>query len=300
MTTSIADAVVDMGIKTKSVANFPSHIKTAIEKVKIADLEISHEDYQRLINTAHAKRIHREFDETYFMVPLIFRRKYEKNKMVIVDGQQRLTAAHAGGSEYADCIVIDSTSPEDEARAFLKINTGRKAIPPATTLKAKNTTGDETAEKFIEAVEIAGFESHEKAGHLRLKGVTGVLKSTKSYGLDNLTNALLAYKLIWPDHSEVNADVVRGLMFLINTYRKKGEPQKVSAAMLGRMLNSNIEYDWIPKEVNATMGGGVKFNHQDRDYRVALVIIKAYNKTAKGRACLTVDHAKQAWMNMAK
>lgn len=288
MTTKITDAVA--GVSFKSSVSFPAHIKAPITRVKIADVEFDYDYYQRLTNDSHAKRIHREFDETFFMVPLIFRRKYDNNKLVAVDGQQRLVAAYAGKVTYADCIVVDSHSEVEEAQAFIKINNGRKAIPPAVLKKAQKTTGDAKAIEFIDAVELAGFTCHEKGGHLKLKAVTGVQKALGQYGANNITNALLAYKAIWPKHAMVNGDVVRGLAFLIWTYRNKNQPEKVSAAKLSEMIQ-NVDYDRIATEVRK-----MRLNHQDRDYHVAVEFIKLYNKKAKGRNSLTKGFAYDAWV----
>lgn len=290
MTTKIADAV--KGIDFKSSATFPTHIKAPISKVRIADVEFDYDYYQRLTNEAHAKRIHREFDETFFMVPLIFRRKFERNKLVVVDGQQRIAAAFSGKVTYADCVVIDSHSEAEEAQAFIKINHGRKAIPPAVLKKAQKTTGDQTAIDLIAAVELAGYTLHEKGGHLKLKAVTGIQKAFHQYGSLNITNALNAYKAIWPKHAMVNGDMIRGLAFLIWTYREKNQPGKVSAAKLAEMV-TNVDFKVIANEIRR-----MRLNHQDRDYHVALELIKIYNKTAKtgGGSSLTKSFAYDAWI----
>lgn len=290
MTTKISDAV--KGIDFKSSATFPAHIKAPISKIKVEDVEFDYDYYQRLTNEAHAKRIHREFDPTFFMVPLVFRRKFENDKLVVVDGQQRFTAAYAGGVKHVDSVVIDSHSEAEEAQAFIKINHGRKAIPPAVLKKAQKTTGDKDAIDLIAAVELAGYTLHEKGGHLKLKAVTGIQKAFHQYGSLNITNALNANKAIWPKHPMVNADIIRGLAFLIWTFREKNQPGKVSAAKLAEMI-TNVDFKVIVNEIRR-----MRLNHQDRDYHVALELIKIYNRSAKltGGSPLTKSFAYDAWI----
>lgn len=283
MTTNILDALADLGINFKSGATFPKHIKAKTQKVDLLDLEFDYDYYQRAKNTPHIRGIYRGFDVTFFMVPLVMKRKWENDKLVVVDGQQRVLSAASGGTESVDCIVLDSYSLEDEAKSFIKINAGRKAIPPAVLLRAKATTGDAAAITFIDAVEYAGFTSDEKAGHLRLKAVTGVKKAAKTYGYSNITKALLAYKAIWPNHSMVHADVVRGLAYVCWAHENKPtEGKKISAAEFAKNLSGFITYDLIATEVRLK-----KVNHNDRDWWTSKVIAKAYNKQAKGRSALS-------------
>lgn len=280
MTTNITDALADLGITFKSTATFPKHVKSKSQKIDLLDLEFDYDYYQRASNTPHIRKIFREFDEKFFMVPLVMRRRWDNDRLVVVDGQQRILAAATGGVESVDCIVLDSLSLEDEARSFIKINTGRKAIPPAVTMRAKATTGDVEANTFIDAVELAGFASDEKAGHLCLKAVTGVNKAAKKYGYGNITKALLAYKAIWPNHSMVNADVVRGLAYMCWAHQGKStEVKKVTAFEFAKNLSGYTTYDLIATEVRLK-----KVNHEDRDYWTSRVIAKTYNQQAKGSA----------------
>lgn len=290
MTTNILDALASLGIKTKSAATFPKYIKPKIKKVALADIEFDYDYYQRAANTPHIRKIFREFDMTYFMVPLVYRRTWENDKLVVVDGQQRILAAAAGGVEFADCVVLDSTSLVDEALSFIKINAGRKAIPPAILLRAKATTGDRVAIDFLAAVEIAGFESHEKEGHLRLRAVTSVKKAAKTYGYGNITKALIAYKAIWPDHTMVNETVVRGLAFASWAHGTNAtEAKKVTAHELAKHLGGRVSYEYVANEV------GMKIlNHEDRDYWTSVVLAKLHNKHAKGRARISLKLLEKA------
>lgn len=302
-TISIDEAVLDAGFKTKSVAVFPKYIKANIERVKLLDISIARmycddEGYQRgLSNMVHT--IYREYDPKYFLLPLISRRKWENDKLVAIDGQTRLIAARQGGVQYVDCVVIDMNSVAEESNAFLKINKGRKQLSSVVISQASHVTGNSPEDtKFIKSVKDAGFELHEKAGHLRLKAATGVKKAARQYGNDNLVNALLAYKRIWPNHDEVNADVVRGLAFLIWAFRKNHEPQKVTAEALARNINGiMLPFSLIPKIVNTS---AAKYNHQDRDFRMASVMIDHYNGKLKGRARLALEVAQKAWESMKK
>lgn len=296
--TLLDDIVLDSGITTKkSLVAFPKYVQSPIERVALADLTVDHmygpeQGYQRAINPICGK-IYNNFDARYFMLALISRRTWENDRLVIIDGQNRLAAIRAGGVKYADCVVVEFDSLDEESEAFLVINTGRKALASTVVAVARHLTGNSPVDtRFLACVEKAGFILHEVGGHLRLKAARGLKISMNSYGDDNLTNALLAYKLIWPDHSKVIADVVRGLMFLIWAYRKDGKQQMVSATALAKNIDGiQLPFDVIPKYVNVTAH---QFNTGDRDFRFAERIIKEYNRGLKGRSRLKIEVAVKA------
>lgn len=288
----LLDAVAE--VNYKSMINFPKTINAPIEMVKLADLELDYSDYQRFLNSAHTKKINREFNVNYFGIPVIFRRTYDDNRLFVGDGQQRLAAAAHGGVEEVECLVYDSKSVEDETEAFLKINKFRKTVPSVVINKAETTLGVDAAVRLTNAVTMSGFELNEKGGHLKLKAATGIKKAMGQYGDINITRALCAYKAIWPTHSEVKADVVRSLAFLIWAFYSDGKPEKVTADKLATNI-AGVDYEVIETRGKATPQ---TLNHQDRDYAIALEFIKVYNRKAKGRSTLSTDVTKDAWMGM--
>ena len=295
-TINIKDAV--LGVKYRSSVTFPKTVAAPIENVRLADLDIN-TVYQRLLNGPHSKRIHREFDPKYFGVPVICRRKHENGALVIVDGYQRIGAAYAGGVRDADCQVIDSHSDAEEADIFLRFNKSRKQVPSPVIARAEKITGDKRATILVNAIERAGFTLSEKGGNLKVKAVTAFSSNNNSgainrYGAENLTNALLAWKATWPSHDEVNANTVRGLMFLIWFTRNNGAPQTVTAAKLAEKL-AHVPWEVINANASVRL-----VHHADRDYAYALELIKVYNKKAKGRSALSPTDAHDAWMGMKK
>lgn len=295
-TININEAVI--GVKYRSSVSFPTNLVAPIESVRLADLDISAE-YQRLLNGPHTKQIHRDFNPIYFGVPVICRRKWDNDLLVIVDGQQRIGAAFVGGVVDADMLVLESHSDAEEAEIFLRFNKSRKQVPSPVIAKAEKVTGDKRATILVDAIELAGFTLSEKGGNLKVKAVTALSGKNSAgainrYGAQNLTKALLAWKAIWPSHDEVNANTLRGLMFLIWFTCNNGAPQKVTAAKLAEKI---INAPWEIINANASVR---LVHHADRDYAYALELIKVYNRQAKGRSALSRDDAKEAWMSMKR
>lgn len=133
--------------------------RPSLEFRPIGDLMID-ATYQRSIDTGASqsliRRIARDWD--WGLCQPLNVAKREDGSLYVIDGQHRLAAARVRGDIYdLPCVVISSTSPHDEAAAFVAINRQRQALSKLDLFKAALAAGDSDATVIHGALVNAGL-----------------------------------------------------------------------------------------------------------------------------------------------
>lgn len=126
-----------------------------IQWLKVADLVVD-ERYQRPLYAANWKAITKiatEFMWSRFSAVLVA--PIEGGRYAIIDGQHRVHAAAMRGIEQVPAMIVLIRS-EEQAKAFVDVNTKTVRIHALTIYKAALTAGDDWAVKARDAVEAAG------------------------------------------------------------------------------------------------------------------------------------------------
>lgn len=184
--------------------------------VNIADLMVD-DRYQRPLNAgnwASIKRIAREFRWSRFSPVMVA--PIEGGRYAVIDGQHRAHAAALCGVEAIPAIVV-LVAPQEQALAFIEINTQQIRVSPHAVYRAALTAGEQWAVDCCEAVAQAGCHlmtrnnvsrNDKKPGQIfsvglirnlvqggKAKAVTEGLTALREYDPDstaNFTDTLLA------------------------------------------------------------------------------------------------------------
>ena len=191
--------------------------------LSIRDLKVDQGTYQRLVNEASVEEILEDFIPHAVHPPIVVRRKYKDNELVIADAQQRSVAVWLKGVSEIGCVIYNVRTPEEETVLFAASN---KSKPIGTQTKHKNAVFLQSPRDLAMegAVRRAGFITGEKEGRRTVQGIKKLHKVAEIYQLDYrynyalITKALLAYDRIWPDHNLVHTYIVAGLALLIHAY----------------------------------------------------------------------------------
>lgn len=118
------------------------------------------------------------------------------DKLFVIDGQHRLEAAKLRGDiGQLPCIVGEYDTMQQEAEAFTKLNTKRRALSSIEKFNAAVASGDETAVAIRDAIENAGL-SLAKHSNWRfwepgmISNVGGIQKAWMRHGAKVATMAL--------------------------------------------------------------------------------------------------------------
>lgn len=251
--------------------------------------------YQRNANVPHIRAIRDKFDPDSAQLPLVIRRTYDNNRLVVPDGQQRLIAEVTLGFKRVKCVVINCNSLQHEAEIFSKINIGRKSVPTAVIHRNLLLSEDSRAIQLEHAIRAAGFQMSERDGNCRVKGPTRLHATARAYGYETLTAALIAYRTIWPTHTGVHLYLNSGLALLLWTYLNPDSPTYLSdnqeavapealAHRIGRrnpspvrMIREAGEEIRLKKSLKQTMYRPSDTYRRENDLYYAQVLIKEYN-----------------------
>lgn len=181
-----------------------------LKRIDKADIRFD-EAYQRQINHAKVRAIARDWSWLALGVITVAQRE---GRYFAVDGMHRVSAAMLR-SDVSDlpCVVFQSSSVKDEAKAFIRANTNRKAVTTAQSHKAKIVAGDEVAIFVQSLLDSAGLQvstSSHKAGGIKCLGVMHKLAKNRRDAL------LRAWPLVCEvsDGHPINERVLEGLVYL--------------------------------------------------------------------------------------
>jgi len=168
-------------------------------------------DYQRHINDAKIRAIARDWSWLALGVIIIADRG---GILYAIDGMHRVSAAKLRSDiDDLPCIVFASSGKQEEAQAFIRANTNRKAVTTAQSHRAKVVAGDEVAVFVQSLIDSAGLRINAAgatAGGIKCMGVMHRLAKTKRDAL------LRAWPLICEvsEGHPVNERILDGLVYL--------------------------------------------------------------------------------------
>ncbi|SMO79416.1 ParB/RepB/Spo0J family partition protein [Paracoccus laeviglucosivorans] len=144
-------------VSVEGIAPFPLADQPAPQLmwVKVADLVID-DRYQRPLNTSNwtaIKRIARDFRWSRFSPVMVA--PVEGGRYAVIDGQHRAHAAALCGIRSIPAMVA-LVAPQEQALAFVEINTQQIRVSPHVVYRAALTAGEPWALACCEAVAAAG------------------------------------------------------------------------------------------------------------------------------------------------
>lgn len=131
--------------------------------------------YQRHANKSKVLTISSEWSWIACGVVVV---AFRDGKYWVMDGQHRVMAAKQRADiNNLPCIVFESSGVEQEARGFLDVNTGRKAMSSIDKFKASIAAGNETANFVKELTDQLGIQfKHTTTNAREMKSVGWCMK----------------------------------------------------------------------------------------------------------------------------
>lgn len=119
--------------------------------------------YQREIDSGSAKlirRIAKAWDWALCNALLVARRREGENeRLFVVDGQHRLSAARLRGDiAHLPCVVIETSGAESEANRFVSVNSDRRPLTAYALWRAALAAGEETAVSLHRIMTANGYD----------------------------------------------------------------------------------------------------------------------------------------------
>jgi hypothetical protein len=242
-----------------------------LEWLIVKDLRIDPR-YQRDLSPLYVRRIVREFDPDAFGVIIVSERS--DRHAYIVDGQHRIAALKEMGWEdqLVPCLVYRDLSIENEAKAFYKPQSTRRAMTPANRFKARLMAGDPSAIEVKATVERAGYMMNYRTGSSpdtrEIDAVHAIEYLYRVGGVDHLHDVLSIVRAAWgTDDFKIPGTFLTGLSGFLRRYENRYDRARVIHILRG-VLPIRIEAN--SKQLMSVLGG-------TREDAVGRAILRLYN-----------------------
>lgn len=194
-------------------------LKTENRKIGVHELNIS-DSYQRTIVPNRVNRIAKNLDQDAFGSLTVGQR--QDGSYWVVDGMQRLTAAHKLGIGMVPCDVFASDGQEHEARVFRLKNRERTNVSACALFRAQLTEGDEQSLAIFKVVRDAGLKlalRDEGSHYPYLRAVKALERSFSRVGAAGLSAALSIIADAWPgEEGSLQGDMIEGMCWFIKKH----------------------------------------------------------------------------------
>ena len=199
------------------VCNYMKNNNQKIESIGLSEIMVG--AYQRNVSDARALRIAKEFDAAKVGVLIVSKRA---NIFYIIDGQHRLNAMRILNIEYANCIVLEGLTYEEESDYFRKQNKDYRALSLQDRFLAGVEAHDEMCMKINAVINKNGFvinRSNRSHDAKALNAVKAVELICELYGYEILDKTLELISRTWPgDTHAKQREMLVGISEFINTH----------------------------------------------------------------------------------
>lgn len=211
--------MTDAGIDADRLKGLP-HRETWI----IADnLEIDHSYQRRRIRDAWVKEISDGFDPELFRPLLVNERRWDNNRLFVMDGQHRLLGIRrlGWGDQKLPCLLFDNLSYETEAKLF-DTQGSSKPLTPQERFRSALERGEANEEIIDGLVRKAGYVLNLDNGDLsegRIPGVGSLLTILRMYKPSILGEALEICRVGFGNSYGPRAPILVGVAKFLARYR---------------------------------------------------------------------------------
>lgn len=209
----------DRAVDRKPSSDFPDRCY-----IKIRDLHVARESYQRPIIDTHAKTIMKRFNWRDFLDVVVNVR--ENGDFFVIDGQHRVEAARRlFGDEIAvPCRIYYGLTLDEEAELYLAINHYSRKASSGDTFNARLIIGEKTASEFMS---VATRHHYPVIANAPVRGMpAGTLVASaceyviRAYSIDTLNELVVVLTAAWGRDWHCYHPLVRGLARLISHYHE--------------------------------------------------------------------------------
>ena len=212
------------------------------------------ESYQRSVGSGPSQALIRRIAQNWnwdLCQPLVVARR-EQGDLYVIDGQHRLEAARLRGDiAQLPAVVVNYSSPADEAASFVNLNQARNPLSGLQVFHAALASGDSTAIAVRAAIEAAGLKLGRSSnlatyGPGTLINVAGILRAWKRWGAAPAAEALEVLAMAFAgQHLNYAGTIYPGIAAVCaREMRATGQFSAGRFAIFGAMLGGREQADW--------------------------------------------------------
>ena len=178
----------------------------ALQWALVSQLQVDSE-YQRSVDSGPSQTLIRKIAQHWnwdLCQPLIVSRRADST-MWVIDGQHRLCAAQMRGDiAQLPCVLVDYSSPADEAASFVHLNQQRRPLRKLDVFKAAVASEDPESCAILAALEEAGLTLAPHSNHTTWKpgmvaNIGGLESAWREHGPAPTRMALLVLAAAFKD-----------------------------------------------------------------------------------------------------
>ena len=203
-------------IKKATSPKLPGAV-VAMPLEQIAQGIIVDDSYQREVVEKLVKEIAEAWNAMFAGV-LVANERPDGN-VVLLDGQQRYTAATLAGVTHAWTLLLNLATPEEEANAYMHYNRHRVALTPANRFKASLRFGAPEAVAINNEIVKRGYTLAGTSDAITINAISKLELLYRQSGADGLGRVLDVIADIWPyDDQRFNGDVLLGIQIFLKDH----------------------------------------------------------------------------------
>lgn len=203
-------------IKKVTSKELPGTI-VALPLEQIAQGIVVDDSYQRDVVDKLVKEIAEAWNAMFAGV-LVANERPDGN-VVLLDGQQRYTAATLAGVTHAWVLLLNLSTPEEEANTYLHYNRGRVPLTPLNKFKASLRFGAPEAVAINNELAKRGYSFGGTSDLVTIKAVSALESLYRQSGGDGLGKVLDTLADIWPhDEQRFNGDMLLGIQVFLKDH----------------------------------------------------------------------------------
>lgn len=228
--------------------------------------------YQRDLSPGKVASIARIFDVDAFGYLVVGRRI--DGTYWVIDGQHRWKAMQEIGwtDQNVPCLVLDKTTPEEEAKLFDLYNGNRGMPRIGDRFKARLRHNDPEAVRIKEIVNDVGYDlffGRGKTPRNRIAAINALIKVHQTGKPGDLYKVLTICRELWDDDpAGVAGELILGMHAFTSRYRDQFEMEKLVEKLTGVSPTGLLNRG---RQVVEVMGGSTYIG-------VARSLLKTYNE----------------------
>lgn len=175
--------------------------------LKLSEVVLTKEIYQRLLNAKKVQKMINEFDE-YLFAPIVVSLR-EDGIYRIIDGQHRYTFAKYVGMTEIYCTIRETEGVAHEAQIFKKINHASTPLKNYDDFKCDVASGEIMQNAIVDTAKKHNIEIGKSVGVCRISLINDLLTFYQSYGIGCLDSAFRVISEVYPNE----VDACKGTFF---------------------------------------------------------------------------------------
>jgi hypothetical protein len=240
------------------------------------ELEIDHSYQRPRVRTEWVKQIAEAFDPELFKPLLVNRRRWDNNRLFVMDGQHRLLAVRrmGWGSQRVPCLVYDNLPYDTEAKQF-DTQGYNKPLTPQERFRSALARNEPDEALINGAVRRAGYQlnlDHSDMAEGRIPAVQTLKSILRQHRSRLLIDVLEVCRDAFGTDHGPRAGVLAGMAKFLARYQnhERFDRRRLVAALRTTSAERlSVDGSTIKRTMGVPLGDAVAFKiHQAYNYRL--------------------------------